>query len=99
MPLGNGTLESEDVEGYRGSAVYVRTAFPDFDVTVEDVLIDGDRTSARVTARGTHRREFQEIAPTGRRVEFASIAQHRLVEGAIAEVHYVADFFRGGEGT
>jgi predicted ester cyclase len=40
-----------------------RQAFPDAQVTVEDVMAEDDMVAARVVMRGTHRGEFQGIAP------------------------------------
>lgn len=63
----------------------VRQAFPDMQVSVEDVIAEEDRVAARVTMRGTHRGEFQGIAPTGKRVEVRAIDIFRIAEGQIVE--------------
>ena len=62
-----------------------REGFPDLSVTVEDVMAEGDRVAARVTMRGTHRGEFQGIAPTGKRVEVRAIDMFRISNGKIVE--------------
>lgn len=62
-----------------------RAGFPDLSITVEDVMAEGDRVAARVTMRGTHRGEFQGIAPTGKRVEVKAIDMFRISEGKIVE--------------
>ena len=41
----------------------IRSAFPDWHSSVEEMLVDGDRVAERWTARGTHRGEFQGIPP------------------------------------
>lgn len=41
--------------------------------------------AARVTMRGTHRGEFQGIAPTGKRVEVRSIDMFRISKGKMVE--------------
>ena len=46
----------------------LRAAFPDMQMTVEDVIADGDKTVARVTVTGTHQGEFMGVPPTGTRV-------------------------------
>ena len=43
-----------------------REAFPDMHVTVEDLVAEGDRVTARVTMRGIHQGVFQGLAPTGK---------------------------------
>lgn len=45
-----------------------RAAFPDIALTVDDVLIDGDRIAFRSTLRGTHLGPFRGFEPTGRPV-------------------------------
>jgi steroid delta-isomerase-like uncharacterized protein len=62
-----------------------RAAFPDLNVTVEEVVAEGDRVAARVTMRGTHRGEFQGIAPTGKRVEVRAMDMFRISDGKIVE--------------
>ena len=37
-------------------------------MTVEDVIADGDKAVARVTVTGTHQGEFMGVPPTGTRV-------------------------------
>lgn len=49
------------------------SAFPDFRVTLEDQIAEGKKVVNRWTVRGTHRGEFQGVAPTGKEVEFTGI--------------------------
>ena len=44
-------------------------SFPDWRMTVEDLIANGDKTVARVTVTGTHKGEFMGVPPTGTRVE------------------------------
>jgi SnoaL-like polyketide cyclase len=44
-----------------------------------------DRVVARVTMRGIHSREFQELAPIGERVEEKAIDMFRVCGGKIVE--------------
>ena len=48
-------------------------AFPDFRVTLEDQIAEENKVVNRWTVRGTHRGEFQGVAPTGKEVEFTGI--------------------------
>jgi steroid delta-isomerase-like uncharacterized protein len=56
-----------------------REAFPDLQMTVDDMLADGDCVITRWTARGTHRGTFRGIAPTGRAIIVTGIAIDCLV--------------------
>ena len=62
-----------------------REAFPDVHVTVEDLVAEGDRVTARVTMRGTHQGVFQGVAPTGKRVEVRAMDMFRISDGKIVE--------------
>jgi hypothetical protein len=63
----------------------LHAAFPDLHIDVEDMIAEGDKVVARVTASGTHQGEFMGIAPTGNRVEFSAIDIARIAEGKIVE--------------
>ena len=71
--------------GYLAFTQMFLDAFPDLQLTVEDLLAEGDRVAARVRGRGTHQGELLGIAPTGRRFEASGITIIRLKDGTIAE--------------
>jgi predicted ester cyclase len=69
-----------DIVGLQGIKLFVtaiRTAFPDIELTIEDVIAEGDKVVVRYTARGTHKGVFQGIAATGRQVSWAGINIYR----------------------
>lgn len=88
-PLRHGT----GPEGYRRLIDDLRKAFPDISVTIEDVLVDGDKVAVRAVARGTHSAELMGIAATGRPVEYRACDIHRVVDGRIAQTWHLEDFF------
>jgi steroid delta-isomerase-like uncharacterized protein len=62
------------------------SAFPDMNVTVEDIIAEGDQVVTRWTLRGTHHGEIAEFGPpTGKQVELEGITIHRISEGKIVE--------------
>jgi steroid delta-isomerase-like uncharacterized protein len=69
-------------------------AFPDAHHVVEDLIAEGDRVVLRTTARGTHRSEFERIAPTDRAVEFTGLVVYRIRDGKIVESWGEIDFLR-----
>ena len=79
------------VAGFKHWLRYVRTAFPDVHVTVEDTLSHGDRVAGRVTWRGTHNGPFAGVAASGKAVEFTAIQIVRFEKGKAAEWRGVAD--------
>jgi steroid delta-isomerase-like uncharacterized protein len=79
----------QDVHGLEEARQFVtmyKTAFPDLNVTVEDVISEGDNVVTRYTIRGTHQGEIEEFGPpTGRQMELQGITIHRFENGKIVE--------------
>ena len=61
------------------------TAFPDFHVTVEDVIGEGELASSRGYFTGTHQGDFQGIPPTGKQVKVGYIDMWRAENGMLVE--------------
>lgn len=68
-----------------------RAAYPDFQLSIDDQVAEGDRVAARWTMTGTHEGEFLGIQPTGKQVNHAGTTFYRLENGRIAEVWFLAD--------
>jgi predicted ester cyclase len=64
------------------------SAFPDFALTVEDQIAEGDKVANRVVFRGTHSGDFQGIPPTGKRVMVTAITIERVAGGKLVE-HWI----------
>ena len=62
-----------------------RSAFPDFHVTIEDQIAEGDRVATRWTMRGTHEGEFRGISPTGKQITVTGIGIFRFSDGKVVE--------------
>ena len=60
-------------------------ALPDLPHTIDDVIADGDRVAASLTARGTHEEAFQNLPPTGKSIIFTGMRFYRMAGGKIAE--------------
>jgi steroid delta-isomerase-like uncharacterized protein len=82
-------MPDQEVRGIEEAKQFVdmfKSAFPDMQATVEDVVAEGDKAVTRVTLRGTHQGEVEEFGPpTGRQVELEGITIHRIEDGKIAE--------------
>lgn len=61
------------------------TGLPDVVVTMEDIVVAGDRVVGRFVYRGTHTGELMGIPATGARVEMRSIDIWRVDGGLLAE--------------
>ena len=79
------TRGSLDLEGQIERLKGFREAFPDITITVEDVIVDGDRIAFRSTMTGTHGGVFAGVPATGRRVTVGLVDVIRVVEGRFIE--------------
>ncbi len=82
---------SSGVEGARQFIEMYRNAFPDTQMTVEDVIAEGDKVVTRWTARGTHQGEMLGISPSGNRVEVTGISVDRIEDGKFVESWSIYD--------
>ncbi len=73
------------LEGLKRSIRELRAAFPDLNLTIEDVVMDGDKLWARMTARGTHQGPLMGRPPTGKSFTITVIDVCRFEEGKIVE--------------
>ncbi len=58
-------------------------AFPDYRVTVEQLIAEGDTVVMHWTHRGTHLGEFMGVPATGREIRGAAIGIYRIADGKI----------------
>jgi predicted ester cyclase len=72
-------------EAFVQAVMLFRTAFPDINVTIEDVVGEGEKVYCRFTTRGTHQGPLMGIPPTGRSVTVYEMSCHRLVESKVVE--------------
>src|SRR5829696_2974362 len=77
----------QDIQGYGQARQFVSTffaAFPDINISVEDVIAEGDQVVSRYTIRGTHRLLLVNDSPTTeKQMELKGITIHRFEEGKI----------------
>jgi steroid delta-isomerase-like uncharacterized protein len=78
-------------EGFKMFASVVRAGFPDFRLTEEDTIAEGDKVVNRWTFRGTHQGEFMGIPATNKQVTTTGIDLLRIANGKIVEVWQNSD--------
>jgi steroid delta-isomerase-like uncharacterized protein len=78
---------SPDNTGFKEGLVQLYKAFPDFYATTEDLVTDASKgkVALRWSAMGTHKGEYMEAPPTGKRITFRGIEILRIENGRIAE--------------
>jgi predicted ester cyclase len=80
------------IEGMQGDIQFLRTAFPDFALTIEEMLAEGDQVWVRMTARGTNLGGFMS-PPNGKSFRITVIDICRFEDGKIVEHWGVPDRF------
>ena len=89
----NNSSTSQGREGVIEEGRFWFSAFPDAQVSIEELLADGDKVVARVTITATHQGEFLGTPPTGRAVTAGEIDVFRIENGLIAEAWASPDIF------
>ena len=84
-------MNNRGPESVRQAAMMLRTAFPDLQFTIEELVAEGDTVVGRVTMNGTHQGTLMGIAPTGRSVRQDQVHFVRFQDGKSVEHRAVRD--------
>ncbi len=82
------------IEGFKQMVPMFRTAFPDMQFTIEDLIAKGDKVVSRLSIRATHQGEFMGIPPTGKQASITGIDIIRIVDGKMVERWGEVDMLR-----
>jgi steroid delta-isomerase-like uncharacterized protein len=73
-------------QGFKHTLEEYLQAFPDLNVTVHDMISEGDVVCVRLTGQATHKGAFMGAQPTGKKVTFHGIDMIRIDNGKATEV-------------
>ena len=73
-------------EGVKQMLGMYHTAFPDFHVTVEEMVAEGDVVVVRMSFEGTHTGDLMGVPPTGKKINVRGVDFLRFSGGKAAEV-------------
>jgi steroid delta-isomerase-like uncharacterized protein len=79
------------LEGAKAVFSAIRSAFPDHDAAVHEMISEGDLVATRKSFTGTHQGDFFGIPATGRRATIDVIDFVRVQEGKIVEHWNIVD--------
>jgi predicted ester cyclase len=79
------------IDAYTDHYRQLHAALPDFDASLADVVVDGDRIATRFSVTGTHRKELLDVAPTGNEVRFPAQILFHFDNGAVAREYHLSD--------
>jgi predicted ester cyclase len=90
LDIGEHILGSELLTPTLGVAAMLRTAFPDYQMTIDEQLAEADIVATVWTGTGTHKGEWASpigpVPPTGKAVTWTGTTTLRIAEGKITEV-------------
>jgi predicted ester cyclase len=72
-------------EGIKQGIKNLLNAFPDIELTIDDLIAENDKVVERVTAIGTHKGEYMGIIPTNKRINLPVITINRFADDKIVE--------------
>jgi steroid delta-isomerase-like uncharacterized protein len=73
------------LEGFKQMIAMLHTAFPDLQITEEQMIAEDHTVAARWVASGTHLGNFMNLPPSGRRFEITGMSFYRVEDGRIVE--------------
>ena len=86
-----------DVDGIDAAKQHVkllRTAFPDLNLTVEDIGAIGDKVYVRWKVTGTQKGSLMGMAPTNRKGVLTGITINRFENGKLVDQFYAWDVYK-----
>ena len=81
----------DGIEGTKKVITYLRSAFPDFKLTIDELVVSGDKVWARQKGGGTNLGTFAGHPPTGIKAFIDVIDVIRIEDGKIVEHWGVPD--------
>ena len=70
-------------DGLKEASATWRGAFPDCQLTLEEILAENDRLACHWTFKGTHTGQLKDLPPTGRTVDVAGLSILHFVDGKV----------------
>ncbi|MDQ0393747.1 ester cyclase [Labrys monachus] len=91
IPLAPGQQPGRD--GMKPLIDGFKAAFPDVEVTIQEIIGAPGRASVRATISGTHLGEWFGIAPTGKSFVMPIHEFHRIADGKLTHTWHLEDWF------
>ena len=85
MELHNGKKIILGIEGARNHINGVRQTYPDLKLTIENQIAEQNWVATIYLMRGTHKGEWMNIKPTGKKIQVTGVNIDKIVDGKIVE--------------
>jgi predicted ester cyclase len=77
---------SPGIRGIHEVITTCRAAFEHLNVTIEEMIAEGDNVAARFTAHGIHKGDFMGLQSTGKPITMTGMEIFRIKDGRIVEL-------------
>jgi steroid delta-isomerase-like uncharacterized protein len=74
------------IDGFKDTIAFYKQTFPDSELSLAQVIGDGDTVATLWTVTGTQQAEFFGVPATGRQVSVEGMNFYRLADGRITDV-------------
>lgn len=85
MELHNGKKIILGIEGARNHINGVRQTYPDLKLTIENQIAEQNWVATIYLMTGTHKGEWMNIKPTGKKIQVTGVNIDKIVDGKIVE--------------
>jgi hypothetical protein len=83
--------EESNPEREKAAYEWLKTTWGGWDMTIDEMIAEGDRVMVRWTHRGIHQGEIRGLPPTFKPMIVSGINIFRVADGKIAEVWDISD--------
>ena len=77
--------DSRGPEGFKQTARWLRTAFPDLRAVLHEIVAERDLVVGRITVSGTHQGDYMGMPATGRSFSVEHMHMARVADRKVAE--------------
>ena len=77
--------EVKNLEQFKQYIAEMNAAFPDQQVTIEDLVAEGDKVAKQWSVKSTHTGNFMGIPATNKKISISGITIYRIVDGKVKE--------------
>ena len=88
--ISSGT-DAQNLDEFKASIIATRSAFPDLQTVIDDIVIDGDQAAVRWHSTGSHEHSFLGVPATKRQVQVSGATFARFDDDRIVEEHVTWD--------
>jgi steroid delta-isomerase-like uncharacterized protein len=85
------SMQMNNLEEYKQVYNMYLSAFHETQITIDELIAEGDKVMSRATMTGVHNGDLGGIPPTGKSIKATAFTVFRLVDGKIAEEWEILD--------